>query len=409
MNKKTLPIFLIFISMGMIDSAGPMVSLAQGSFKISNTMASMLPMFAYIMYGLLSVPIGLLQDKKGKKFVLNLGLTIALLGLVIPIFSGMYGRMVVDSTSLVQFYKILTAILLLGAGGSILQVSGNPIMRDISEEGHYSKNLSLAQSFITVGSSMGFLIPVIMLRAFGLDWSILFPLFACIVLISFVLFNTVKISGEKISNDHHASFRSCLKLLGNGYVLAMVLGLFIYCGVEICMSAHIPILLREKFMISVEKLGLLISWSLFYLPILAGRFFGSLIMSRVTPKRLLLFTVLMALTGVILIFSSSIILTLTGIFLIGLGFANIFPLLFSITIEHMPEHTNELSGLMVSAIAGGALIPPIMGMVADGTSIQTAFIVPVLCILYLLFVAIINNSRTQEKTLNKKILTNGKE
>ena len=397
MKLKTLPIFLIFISMGMIDSAGPMVSLAQGSFKISNTMASLLPMLAYIMYGLLSVPVGLLQDKKGKKFVLNLGLAIALLGLVIPILSGMYGRMVVDSSSLIQFYKILAAILLLGAGGSILQVSGNPIMRDISEDGHYSKNLSLAQSFITVGSSMGFIIPVIMLRAFGLDWSILFPLFACIVLISFVLFNSFKITERIDSNDHHASFRSCFKLLGNGYVLAMVLGLFIYCGVEICMSAHVPILLRDKFMISVEKLGLLISWSLFYLPILAGRFFGSLIMSRVAPARLLLITVLIALTGVILIFTSSFVLTLTGIFLVGLGFANIFPLLFSITIERMPEHTNELSGLMVSAIAGGAFIPPLMGMVADGASIQLAFILPVLCILYLLYVAIINNKRTQNE------------
>jgi len=388
----------------MIDSAGPMVSLAQGSFKISNTMASLLPMLAYIMYGLLSVPIGLLQDKKGKKFVLNMGLTIALLGLIIPIFSGMYGRMVVDSTSLIQFYKILTAILLLGAGGAILQVSGNPIMRDISDEGHYSKNLSLAQSFMTVGSSLGFIIPVIMLHAFGLDWSILFPLFTCIVLISFVLFNTFKIT-EKINvNDHHASYRSCFKLLGNGYVLAMVLGLFIYCGVEICMSAHVPILLREKFMISVEKLGLLISWSLFYLPILAGRFFGSLIMSKIAPKRLLLFTVLVALTGVTLIFTSSFTLTLIGIFLVGLGFANIFPLLFSITIEHMPEHTNELSGLMVSAIAGGAFLPPVMGMVADGISIQAAFIVPVFCILYLLFVAILNNRKAEFNTLKVKDL-----
>jgi fucose permease len=175
----------------------------------------------------------------------------------------------------------------------------------------------------------------------------------------------------------------------------MVLGLFIYCGIEICMSAHVPILLREKFGISVEKLGLLISWSLFYLPILTGRFFGSLIMSKIAPKRLLLFTVMIALTGIVLIFSSSFTLTLVGIFLVGFGFANIFPLLFSITIEHLPEHTNELSGLMVSAIAGGAIIPPVMGLVADHTSIQIAFVVPLLCLLYLLFVAIINNNKTQ--------------
>jgi MFS transporter, FHS family, L-fucose permease len=398
MRIKTIPIYMIFLAMGLIDSAGPMVSLAKESFKISNTVASLLPLLAYIMYGLLSVPIGLLQDRKGKKFILNLGLAIALSGLVIPIFSGMYGKMVVDGGSMIQFYKILAAILFLGAGGSILQVAGNPIMRDISEEGHYSKNLSFAQSIITVGSSMGFLLPVIMLRAFGLDWSILFPVFSSLVLISFVGLNTMKITEKKTEDEHHATFKSCFKLLGNGYVLAMVIGIFIYCGVEISMSAHIPILLKEKFGISVEKMGLLISWSLFYLPILAGRFLGSLIMARIAPKRLLLFTVLMALLGVSLVFVNSFSLTLIGIFLVGLGFANIFPLIFSITIEHLPQHTNELSGLLVSSIAGGALIPPIMGMVADSTTIQAAFVVPVLCIGYLLFVAIFNNRNIHDES-----------
>ncbi len=355
-------------------------------------MASLLPLLAYIMYGLLSVPIGLLQDRKGKKFILNLGLGIALLGLIIPIFSGMYGKMVVDSSSMIQFYKILTAILLLGAGGSILQVAGNPIIRDISEEGKYSKNLSFAQSIITIGSSMGFLLPVIMLSAFDLDWSILFPVFSFLVLISFAGLNMIKITEKKSEDDvHHATFKSCIKLLRNGYIAAMVLGIFIYCGVEISMSANIPILLSEKF--QVKEMGLLISWSLFYFPILAGRFFGSLIMSQIAPKRLLLLTVLMALAGVSLIFSNSYPLTLFGIFLIGLGFANIFPLIFSITIDRYPEHTNELSGLLVSSIAGGALIPPIMGMVADFSSVQAAFIVPVLCISYLLFIAIINNRK----------------
>ena len=80
-----------------------------------------------------------------------------------------------------------------------------------------------------------------------------------------------------------------------------------------------------------------------------------------------------------------------GILFAGFGFANIFPLIFSITIDKMPEHTNELSGLMVSSVAGGAFIPLLMGLVADHFSILTAFIVPVICLMYLLFVATINN------------------
>jgi fucose permease len=111
----------------------------------------------------------------------------------------------------------------------------------------------------------------------------------------------------------------------------------------------------------------------------------------------LLITGITALSGILLIFCNSFTLTLIGVFLVGLGFANIFPLLFSITIESMPEFTNELSGLMVSSIAGGAILPPIMGMVADNTSILFAFIVPLLCISYLIFVAIINNKKTERK------------
>jgi MFS transporter, FHS family, L-fucose permease len=393
MIKKTLPIYLVFLCMGMIDAVGPMVSLAKESFKISITMATLLPLLGYIMYGLLSVPIGLLQDKKGKKYILNLGLSIASLGLLIPILSGMYGKMVINSTSLMQFYKILAAILLLGAGGSILQVAGNPFMRDVSDEGHYSKNLSLAQAFITIGSSMGFLLPPVMLYAFGLDWSVIFPMYSCIAIISLVWLSSFRIVEKKNSDDHHASFKSCFRLLRNPYVFLMVFGVFIYCGIEICMSSHVPLLLKGRYNISVEKMGLLISWSLFYLPILAGRFLGSFIMSRIAPKRLLLITGFTALIGILLIFCNSFILTLIGVFLTGLGFANIFPLLFSITIESMPEYTNELSGLMVSSIAGGAIIPPIMGMIADNTSILFAFIVPLCCISYLIFVAIINNRK----------------
>ncbi len=390
MQKKALPLLLIFTAMGLVDATGPMVSLARESFSLSNTMATLLPLFGYIMYGLFSVPMGVLQDRKGKKFTMNLGLTIALIGLLIPVFSGMRGSMIVDTTSFGQFYKILMAILFLGAGASILQVSGNPMMRDVSREGHYSRNLALAQAFISVGSSMGFLLPVIMLYLFGCDWSIVFPFFLGIIVISLIWMNSISIQEKKNNGDHHASFRSCIRLLRNKYVLAMVLGIFVYCGLEIAMSSHVPILLKDKFSVSVEKMGILISWLLLYLPILAGRLLGSRILRIVAPRKLLIITALVALGGIVCIFSGSYPLTLTGILLAGVGFANIFPLIFSLTIDRMPEHTNELSGLMVSSIAGGAFIPPVMGIVADHTSITMAFAIPLICISYLIFLGIIN-------------------
>ncbi len=395
MFKKALPIYFIFLCMGMVDAAGPMVSLARESFTLSITVATLLPFLGYLMFGMLSIPMGIIQDKRGKKFILNLGLGVMLTGLMIPILSGMYGTMSMQGSSMGEFYRILLAVLFIGAGGAIMQVGGNPFVRDISEEGHYSKNLSLAQSFITIGSSLGFLLPPFMLHVFGFDWSILFTVYATIVLATIIWFNRITISVVKQERTHHATVRSSIRLLKNGYVLAMVAGIFIYCGMEVAIASHTPILLDDRFGISVEKMGLIISWSLFYLPIFIGRFLGSFLMKWIAPVRLLIITGLVASTGILIVLvSSELVFSLIGILLIGFGFANIFPLIFSITIDNMPGHQNELSGLMVTMIVGGTFIPLIMGTVADLTNITFAFTVPLLCVCYVIFLGWINKKRS---------------
>ena len=80
--------------------------------------------------------------------------------------------------------------------------------------------------------------------------------------------------------------------------------------------------------------------------------------------------------------------TFAGIILVGLGFANIFPLIFSITVDAMPERANEISGLMVTAIAGGAILPPVMGMVADRFGVVAGFAVPLVVLGYILWLAV---------------------
>jgi fucose permease len=98
-----------------------------------------------------------------------------------------------------------------------------------------------------------------------------------------------------------------------------------------------------------------------------------------------------------LMFIPNEFLAFTGVVLVGLGFANIFPLVFSITIDRMPEHSNELSGLMVTAIVGGAIVPIIMGKVADLTNVLTGFVVPFVCLLYIAFTSYVSNKSTQAK------------
>ncbi len=166
----------------------------------------------------------------------------------------------------------------------------------------------------------------------------------------------------------------------------MVLGIFLYVGAEVSMSSGVPILVKEEF--GIAEFGLWVAWALFFLPILIGRFTGGIILRHLKPGLFLLITVIISLTGLILMFLGSQVITFICIVLIGLGFANVFPLIFSITVDKMPERSNELSGLMVTAIVGGAILPPIMGFVADLTTVLTGFVIPLFAIVYILIITL---------------------
>lgn len=364
MNRKTFAILLAFLCMGFGDAVGPFVGLAKEQFALSNFEAQLIAFMGFIMFGILSVPMGIVQDRTGKKFVLLLGLAIALAGLILPLFG------------LSSYALFLLTILLLGAGAAILQVAGNPIMRDVSEPGKYSRNLSFGQFIKAIGSLSGSLIPFAAAKWMGMDWKILFPIYVASLLITLIIIAATKIKEEKTDREP-ATLQSCFRLLSNPFILLMVLGIFIYVGIEICLSSGVPLLLSSHYGIDLKTWGLLGN-AFFFIAILSGRFLGSVVLSWMKPHGFFRFSVILSIIGLLLIFVDNPYVTLAGVFITGLGFANIFPLIFSITVDSMPERANEISGLMVTAIAGGAIVPPLMGLLADATSVRMGFIVPLI-------------------------------
>ena len=375
MKMRVLPVFLAFLAMGFGDAVGPFVSLAKNEFTLSNTMAFLIPFAGFIMFGILSVPMGLFQDRKGKKFVLLLGLCVALAGLVIPI------------TGLSSFPLFMLTVLLLGAGATILQVAGNPIMRDVSEEGKYSRNLSLGQFVKAIGSLSGPVIPALAARYWGADWSVIFVIYSAAVIITIVFVSMLSVEKQGQEKKNTASLASCLGLLKNRYVLIMVMGIFLYVGAEVCMSSGIPLYFENQFGVDIEKLGIL-GTGLFFTALVIGRLLGGVVLNWIKPKQFFIGTAFVSIAALIMLFAGIQWLAVAAVFIIGLGFANIFPLIFSITIDAMPEKTNELSGLMVTAIVGGAFIPPFMGFIADKSSVLWGFTVPLAAFVYIGWVAL---------------------
>lgn len=362
-------VFLVFFVMGFGDVVGTLVSFAEKEFSLSSTMSGLLPFCGFVAFGLLSVPAGILQARKGKKFVLVLGLGIVLVGLVIP---------VIDMS---HYAFLLVAILLIGSGMAILQVAGNPMMRDVSAEGKYARNLSFAQFIKAIGSNTGpYITPLII--SLGFVWHSIFPVYFVVVLLTFIGIIMLKTTEQLSEAESTASIASCLKLLGDPYVLIMTLGIFFYVGAEVGISSRVAGFLEKVHEYDINSMATL-GIGFFFLALMVGRLLGSAILNWLEAKKFFVITSLLSIAGLAGIILGSKTIVLASIFVTGFGFANIFPLIFSILIEYKPERSNELSGLLVMAIVGGAIMPLIMGFIADSFSIKAAFLVPLLSMLFI--------------------------
>ncbi len=374
-STKSLPIFLTFLIMGFGDVSGPLSSQLQNDFSLSNFEAGLVTFMGFIMFGLLSVPMGLYQDRKGRKHVLLIGLLSALVGMILPIL-GNYE----------SFPLILGGLLFMGAGATLLQVAGNPIMRDVSPEGKYSRNLSFGQFVKAIGSLSGSLIPILALRWWGLDWKILFPIYGSIILVVTIYLYMTKIEEKTSKKESAASLKSCLDLLKNPFILLMAIGIFLYVGAEVSMSAKLPNYLESNFNFDIKEKGLF-GTLFFFISLMIGRFLGGVVLDKISPKIFLILTSILSIIGIgALFFAQGEISAFVIIFVIGLGFANIFPLIFSITVDTMPDRSNEISGIMVTAIIGGAFVPIIFGGVADMFGLMSGFLVLMACMIYILLI-----------------------
>lgn len=375
MKFRGFPIFLAFLVMGFNDAVGPFVGLAKMQFRISNGLASLIPFVGLIMFGVLSIPTGVLQNRFGKKRILMAGLALALVG------------MTAASLAWRSFPFFLATIMLLGSGSAILQVSGNPIMRDISPPGKYARNLSLGQFVKAIGSMSGPVLPVVAARYFGAHWTVILPIYAAILLVALIASTTIKAPADN-TRVTTATLGSCFSLLRNPYMLAMTFGIFLYVGAEMSVSAGIPLFLKERFGMEISRVGLL-GTGLLFLALTLGRLCGGVILNWIKPAHFLTATCALSLVGFAAIFVPNGRVAAIGFIIVGFGFGNIFPLIFSTALERMPERGDEISGLLITAIMGGAILPLLCGVVADHSSVRTSLFVPIAAILYVFVLSLV--------------------
>jgi FHS family L-fucose permease-like MFS transporter len=366
MRLRTLPILLCFFAMGFVDAMGPLAGTIQKEYALSGFMAGLLPAFAFVAFAIFSVPGGVLAARIGKKNLFVLALALTTLGVLVP------------TLVMPGFALLLGSVFVLGVGTTLLQVAGNPIMRDVSEEGRFARNLSFAQ-FVKGMGSVGSTALVGWLAVGEYGWRKVFPVFLALSVVA--LLSVLALRVKETRAEVPPGIGDSLALLSEPAFGLAVLGIFLYVGAEVGMNTWLAPRL--------EALGLddarskFLGPTLFFGALTVGRLLGSGVLSFVSARAFFRASAALGTAGVLCVLSGVPALAIVGVALAGLGFANIWPVLFSLTVEARPERGAELSGLMCMAIVGGAVLPPLMGRLNDSLGWTAAFLLPLSSFVYL--------------------------
>jgi fucose permease len=216
-----------------------------------------------------------------------------------------------------------------------------------------------------------------------MGWRGAFPIFFVLMALAFVWVLTLKVEETKV--EVPPSIGSSLGLLGKPIFLLAVVGIFLYVGAEASMGRFLAPML-ENFGLTEEKANAF-GPTMFFLLLTIGRLVGGVVLTVLSPRTFFRLSALLGMIGAAALMTGAGWLAIPGVVAAGFGFANIWPLLFSITVEEKPECANELSGLMCMAISGGAIVPLVMGQFVDWKFGAFAFVVPTACFAYLLILS----------------------
>lgn len=360
---------LAFFVMGFVDLVGAITNFVKEDFGLSDSIAKVLPAMAFFWFFILSVPTGMLINRIGRRKTIVLSLAVTSLALLVPLFG-------------YSFPVMLVSFSLLGIGNTLIQVSINPLISGMISEKRLASTMTFGQFVKAIASFLGPVVAIWVSLTFN-NWKILFPVFMTVSILATLWLGMTRIEEEKESAGG-SGFWECLKLLGNPLILLSFIGIMCHVGIDVGINTTTPEIMKEYFGMSREDAGF--ASSVYFLFRLAGCLAGAFVLARWSGRKVFTASVLLMAVAIAgLIFFHSRETVYACIALIGLGNANIFPVIVSQALLHLPGRRNEVSALMIMGLIGGTVFPLLMGKASDLMATQTgSLLILGITVLYLL-------------------------
>jgi len=395
----------LFFMWGFLTSLNDiLIPHLKSVFELNYAKALLIQFAFFTSYFVFSLPSGKLIDAVGYKRAMVAGL----------FTMGVGALLFIPAASVPSFPLFLTALIVLAAGMTILQVSANPYVAVLGPEKTAASRLNLAQAFNSLGTTIGpKLGGMLILSSAPLGVELLhkmsapelqayrvqeassvklpYLVFALALMAlggALALFKLPRITGVE---QHGAPAND--SIWKHRHLILGALGIFVYVGAEVSIGSFLVNYFSQADIGNMTEKTASGFVSFYWLGAMIGRFIGSGLQRKIQANKVLGAAAILAALLVLASMLTTGHVAMWTIIAVGLFNSVMFPTIFTLSIEGLGPLTGDGSGLLVAAIVGGAIIPELQGILADKIGIHHALFIPILCYFYIVFFAFVGSQR----------------
>lgn len=361
--------------MGFCDIVGISSDYVQRSFGWSPVMTGFVPSLVFIWFLFLGIPVGNQMNKWGRKNTVLLSMGITLVGMLLPLLT----------------YNSATCMLayaLLGIGNAILQVSLNPLLNNVVSDGRLLTSSLTAGQVIKALSSLAGPEIVLLAVAFGGEerWYYCFPILGLITLLSALWLMLTPIQRETPSTGQQVSLSSSFALLKDKTILLLFLGIFFIVGVDVATNFISSKLMAMRFGWTESQVKF--APQTYFLCRTIGAFMGVFALARISSIRYFRVNILCCIASLLIMTAwHDATVNMVCIGAVGFFASSVFSIIYAMALQAKPDKANQISGLMITAVAGGGVVTPAIGFAISSVGIVGGIMVTLCCVLYLTYCA----------------------
>ena len=406
-------LMVLFFMLGFITCFNDiLIPYLKVIFKLNYTQVNLINLCFFGAYFFMSIPGGKLVQRYGYKAIMITGFVIAAIGCIL----------FYPAAELKVYGLFLGALFILATGITLLQVAGNPYVAVLGSPESSSSRLTLTQALNSLGTTIApvlgtYLIlsnlPKLPDELQGLkSYSDLSP--SLNALLNTILEQTklIYLQGTYLGIAGvllvigAALFVMKLPAIGHGdgeistegvvekssiwgyrHLIFGMLGIFTYVGAEVSIGSHIInyLEMKEVMGLAAQEAGHYVAY--YWGGAMVGRFLGTVILSKFNPGKVLGTYGLLAIIMIVISIITSGEISMWTLLAVGFFNSIMFPTIFTLSIKGLGKYTDEASGLLCTAIVGGAILPLLFGSVADasGGNLKFALIIPIVCYLFITY------------------------